>query len=222
MTRTSRSILAALALASAPLLATASAEEGADKAPAPPEEIARATVEQVLDAMEGRRDELRRNPEELDAIIERILVPLIDIEYMSRLVLGRHWRDASEAQRERFQKAFKDMLIQTYGGALLGFKREQIEFMPVRAEKGAEDVTFRAKVKTESGETVDVDLNLHLVDGQWKIYNGSVGNLTFVTNYRGQFNQEIRRTSLETLIGKLESRYGGTPATAQKDAEDAQ
>lgn len=220
MTRTIRSFLAVLTLACAPLLAAASAEEGADKAPVPPEEIARATVEKVLDAMAGRRDELRRNPKELDAIIERILVPLVDVEYMSRLVLGRHWREASDAQRERFQEAFKDMLIQTYGGALLEFDREQVEFMPVRAEESAEDVTFRAKVKTESGETVDVDLDLHLVDGEWKIYNGSVGNLTFVTNYRGQFNQEIRRTSLETLIGKLESRYSGTPATAQKDADD--
>ena len=222
MTRTIRSFLAALTLAFAPPLVAAPAEEGADKAPAPPEELARATVEKVLDAMEGRRDELRRNPEELDAIIERHLVPLVDIEYMSRLVLGRHWREADDAQRERFQKAFKDMLIQTYGGALLEFEREQVEFMPVRAEEGAEDVTFRAKVKTESGETVDVDLNLHLVEGNWKIYNGSVGNLTFVTNYRGQFNQEIRRTSLETLIGKLESRYGGTPQTAQKDADEKQ
>lgn len=203
-------------------LATATAQEGANEAPTPPEDVARETVERLLDAMEGRRDELRRNPEELDALIERILVPLIDVEYMSQLVLGRHWRDASEEQRERFQESFKNMLIQTYGGALLEFQKEKVEFQPLRAEEGAEDVTFRALVLTESGEKIPVELNLHLVDGKWRVYNGSVGNLTFVTNYRSQFNQEIRRNGLESLIGKLETRYGDSSAAAQKAPGDGE
>lgn len=192
-----------------PLSVAAASEQTGTSAPQPPEKLARETVQALLDELEGRRDELRRNPEKLDALIERILVPLVDVEYMSRLVLGRHWRGASEEQRERFQAAFKNMLISTYGNALLEFQRDRIEFQPLQAEEDAEDVTFNALVHTNSGETVRVDLNLHLVDGEWRIYNGSVGNLTFVTNYRGQFSQEIRRGSLETLIGKLESRYGG-------------
>lgn len=175
--------------------------------PTPPDELARDTVEALLNEIDGRRDELRQDSEKLDAVIERVLVPLIDVEYMSRLVLSRHWRAADEEQRERFQKAFKNMLIRTYGNALLEFQRENIEFLPLRAEEGAEDVTFHAVVHTESGESIPVDFNLHLVDGEWRIYNGSVGNLTFVTNYRGQFNQEIRRSDLATLIDKLESRY---------------
>lgn len=179
----------------------------AAESPTPPDELARDTVERLLDEMDGRRDELRQDTEKLDTLIERILVPLVDVEYMSRLVLGRHWRSADEAQRERFQAAFKNMLIRTYGSALLEFERDKIEFLPLRAEEGAEDVTFHAVVHTDSGESIQVDFNLHLVDGEWRIYNGSVGNLTFVTNYRGQFNQEIRRSDLATLIDKLESRY---------------
>lgn len=222
MTRTIRVFVSALLLAAlSPLAAVAAQEGAAQSGPTPPEEVARDTVETILDEMEGRRDELRRNPEQLDALIERVLVPLVDVDYMSRLVLGRHWRDASEDQRERFKAAFKQMLIQTYGGALLEFEKDQVEFKPLRAEKGAEDVTFHAEVKTESGDSVQVDLDLHLVDGAWRIYNGSVGNLTFVTNYRGQFNQEIRRNGLESLIGKLESRYTKS-TTAQKEADAEQ
>lgn len=187
---------------------SAAATETGDGAPASPEKVAREAVQTLLDEMEGRREELRNNPEKLDALIERVLVPLVDVDHMSRLVLGRHWRNASEEQRERFQAAFKNMLISTYGNALLEFRRDKIEFQPLRAEEGAEDVTFRAVVRTETGEEIPVEFDLHLVDGEWRAYNGSVGNLTFVTNYRGQFNQEIRRSDLETLIGKLESRYG--------------
>lgn len=188
----------------------ASAQESGKAALESPEQIARETVQTLLDEMEGRREELRDDPAKLDALIRRVLVPLVDVGYMSRLVLGPYWREASESQRRRFENAFQKMLIQTYGDALIGFRKEQIEFLPIRAGESADDVTFHAVVHTESGENVQVDFNLHLVNGRWRIYNGSVGNLTFVTNYRAQFNQEIRRSDLETLIGKLESRYGAS------------
>jgi phospholipid transport system substrate-binding protein len=158
--------------------------------------------------MEGRRDELRKNPQELYQLIDRELVPLVDLPYMSQLVLGRAWRTATPEQRDRFQTAFKNMLIRTYGNGLLSFDDSQeIEYQPVRAAEGADDVTFRAIVTTDDGQKTPVTFQLHIVDGEWKIYDGSVGNLSFVTNYRGQFNSQIRSGGLEQLIERMESRY---------------
>ena len=177
-------------------------------APKPPEELARETVQTILDSMEGRRDELRQNPQELYTLIEQELVPLVDMEYMSQLVLGRAWRTASPEQRERFQEAFQNMLIRTYGNGLLSFQDQQrIEYLPVRGDDDAEDITFRAQITDDQGDKVPVSLQMHVVDGEWKIYDGSVGNLSFVTNYRGQFNSQIRNGGLEQLIERMESRY---------------
>jgi|SRR5699024_9996356 len=181
----------------------------ADSEPKPPREIAQDTVHDLLAAMEGRRDELRNNPAELDALVDRILVPLVDVDYMSQLVLGRYWRDASEEQRKRFQEAFKTMLVRTYGNALLDFDKEQIDYQPVRAPEGAERITFRATVTTSSGDKVPVNLDMHLVDNEWKVYDGQVGNLSFVTNYRSQFSSYIKKHGLEALITQMEKRYGG-------------
>ncbi|MES1933823.1 toluene tolerance family protein [Salinisphaera shabanensis T35B1] len=177
-------------------------------APTPPDQLARETVQSVLSKMEGRRDELRNNPQELYQLIDRELVPLVDLPYMSQLVLGRAWRTATPEQRDRFQTAFKNMLIRTYGNGLLSFDDSQeIEYQPVRAAEGADDVTFRAIVTTDDGQKTPVTFQLHIVDGEWKIYDGSVGNLSFVTNYRGQFNSQIRSGGLEQLIERMESRY---------------
>ncbi|WP_040608338.1 MlaC/ttg2D family ABC transporter substrate-binding protein [Salinisphaera shabanensis] len=177
-------------------------------APTPPDQLARETVQSVLSKMEGRRDELRKNPQELYQLIDRELVPLVDLPYMSQLVLGRAWRTATPEQRDRFQTAFKNMLIRTYGNGLLSFDDSQeIEYQPVRAAEGADDVTFRAIVTTDDGQKTPVTFQLHIVDGEWKIYDGSVGNLSFVTNYRGQFNSQIRSGGLEQLIERMESRY---------------
>lgn len=202
MTRWTRNIarLAAIVLL-APTLALA--------ASTPPDQLAKQTVQKILSDMNGHRAELRNNPQQLYQLIDSDLIPLIDLPYMSQLVLGRHWREASPEQRKRFQVAFKNMLIRTYGSALLGFHDNvKIDYLPVRAEQGAEDVTFNAVIKSGgSGEDTPISLKLHQVDDQWKVYDGSVGNLSFVTNYRGQFNSQIRRNGLKSLIDKMEKRY---------------
>lgn len=176
--------------------------------PKPPKQIAQDTVQTLLQAMDGRRDELRDNPQELYALVNRVLVPLVDLDYMSQLVLGRYWRVASPQQRKRFKQAFKVMLIHTYANALLGFDDEQIKYQPVRAPEDADNITFRAKVITESGDTVAVALDMHLVNGQWKVYDGRVGSMSFVSNYRSQFSNYIQSHGLEKLITQMEKRYG--------------
>lgn len=177
-------------------------------APTPPDQLARETVQSVMSQMDGRRSELRQNPQELYQLIDNELVPLIDLPYMSQLVLGRAWRTATPEQRDRFQTAFKNMLIRTYGNGLLSFDGSQdIEYQPVRADEGAEDVTFRAIVTTDDGQKTPVTFQMHVVNDEWKIYDGSVGNLSFVTNYRGQFNSQIRNGGLDKLIERMEARY---------------
>lgn len=177
-------------------------------APTPPDQLAKQTVQKVLSDMHGHRAELRNNPQQLYQLIDRDLIPLMDLRYMSQLVLGRYWRQASPEQRQRFQVAFKNMLIRTYGSSLLGFDDNvKIDYLPVRAEQGAKDVTFNAVIKGDGGQDTPISLKLHQVDDKWKVYDGSVGNLSFVTNYRGQFNSQIRRNGLESLIDKMEKRY---------------
>lgn len=205
MNRTvSRNSLIALGLA---LLLSAMAFTASAK-PVPPKQVAEQTVQSLLEAMAGRRDELRNNPQELEALVDRILVPLVDVDYMSQLVLGRYWRTATPEQRQHFEQAFKTMLVRTYGNALLEFDDEQVKYMPVRAADDATDITFRATIITKSGEDVPVSLDMHLVDDQWKVYDGRVGQLSFVTNYRSQFANFIRSHSLDQLIEAMEKRYG--------------
>jgi phospholipid transport system substrate-binding protein len=186
--------------------ASASASASTAK-PKPPEKVARDAVDELLKGLEGNREAMLKDPEQLYALVDRVLIPLIDVDHTSRLVLGRAWTKATPEQKERFIRAFKVMMIRTYGNALVGFERDQIEFEPLKAEPGATDVTFRANALTDDGDKIPVNLNLHLVNNQWKVYNGSVGSLSFVTSYRAQFAQQIKHNGLEKLIQQLERRY---------------
>lgn len=192
-----------LAMLVAPVIASA--------APTPPQQLAKQTVQKVLNDLKGHRQELQKHPQKLYALINRDLVPLIDLPYMSQLVLGRYWRQASPKQRQTFETAFKNMLIRTYGSALLGFNKNfKIQYLPVRAPKNAKRVTFNAVIHSPNGQNTHVSLDLHRVNGTWKVFDGSVGNLSFVTNYRSQFNSAIRREGLKKFLQQMKNRYDGT------------
>ena len=73
-----------------------------------------ATSAQVLSAVDHERDAIRRNPGRAYAIVNDIVGRRVDIERVSRLVLGKYWRTATRAQRERLKSAFLKTLIRTY------------------------------------------------------------------------------------------------------------
>ena len=70
-----------------------------------PTAVIQSASDQLATELDGRKDELAANRDELYAMIDRILMPRFDRRYAAQLVLGRHWRNASEAQRTRFISA---------------------------------------------------------------------------------------------------------------------
>lgn len=67
-----------------------------------------------------------------------------------------------------------------------------------------------------NGDTIPVSLDMHLVNGMWKIYNGSVGNLSFIINYRGQFNSMISAGGLSAVLNRMQKRYGHPSTQSQE------
>lgn len=173
-----------------------------------PQKVAKQTVSKVLSLLQKHRQTYKKHPEKLYDMINEVLIPHFDMDFIARFILGGYWHKASQQQRERFIRLFKRKLIRTYGKALLRFDDEKIVYLPVRAEADATDITFRVKVVMENGKTVPVTLSMHYVNGQWKIYNGSVGNLSFLISYRGTFRPKLAAGGIDAVIERLAKKYG--------------
>src|SRR5690606_7432662 len=89
-------------------------------------------AEAILSALDGKRDQVRQDPEVAQEIVRKELLPHIDVDYISRLVLGPHWRSASEEQRTRFQEAFQSFLLNSYAQGLAEFTEDRLRVMPLR------------------------------------------------------------------------------------------
>jgi phospholipid transport system substrate-binding protein len=151
----------------------------------------------------------------ISEVVDREVIPYVNFRKMTSAAVGPQWRQASEAQREQLQQAFKGMLIRTYAGALAQVSDQKVVVKPLRAAPGDTDVLVRTEVRGK-GEPVALDFRLEKKPGEgWKIYNLNVLGIWMVETYRTQFAQELNQGGIDGLIQALSSRSFDATAAAK-------
>jgi phospholipid transport system substrate-binding protein len=197
-------------------LAALTAVSVANAAPVPPDEVVKTTTERLQKEIAAHEKEFKADQSKLYAFVDEVIVPKFDTKYIAQLILARHWKQASDEQRTRFQAAFKDMLVHSYANALVEYHTSvKPEWQPLRMAPDATDVTVNSRLLREGKPPLPIGFAMRLKDGEWKVYDIVIENLSLVTSFRGQVNSEIKRTSLDALIQRLESGQKLAPEVGQ-------
>ena len=221
-----RRLAFATALAFAAVVAApAFAQETAAAAPAAneqtPVQIVQSIADQLATAIEGHRDELKRDKEKLIGIIDDVFLPHFDIDYASILVLGRHAREATPEQRDRFAKAFYNSITHRYAEGLLNYTRGKVKVLPFHGDLNDKRTVVRTQVVLDDGKLVSIDYAFRKSrSGDWKAYDVIIEGISYITNYRNQVDAEIRKVGIAQLIKNLQTQ--GENALKAMDAEGVQ
>jgi len=199
----SRRALLALAAGSA-MVAGAPVFAADDTAALPPDQLMSKVASDMLNALDQRRAEVRRDPKLAYPLVDQILLPHFDTQYAAQLILAQNWRTASEDQRKRFVAALYDALLKTYAGAIADFTSDRLKILPLKLEAGATQTIVRTEVRRDSGTIVPVDYRMHKTDGGWKVYDVIIEGISYVRNYREDFGAEVAQKGLDEVIARLE------------------
>jgi phospholipid transport system substrate-binding protein len=142
-------------------------------------------------------------------VIETKLLPNFDFERITALAMGRNWRQANPEQQKQLVEQFRTLLVRTYSGALSQYRDQTIDFKPLRAEANATDVNVRTEVIRPGQQPVQIDYGLTKTAVGWKVYDVIVGGVSLVTNYRDEFNEQIRSGGIDGLIASLQKKNAG-------------
>ncbi|MCW5580442.1 MAG: ABC transporter substrate-binding protein [Luteimonas sp.] len=209
-------LLAAALLASAPALVLAQAKPASAAASqASPNQLVLDNSRRVLATLESRRAEFSKDRGALRAFIKSEFNQMFDRDYAARQVLGRHGRDASDADVKDFADALADSLMQRYGSSLLDFNTQ------LRVRVKSETPLPRGlgvKVSSEflrsGGDPIPVDYLMRRSGGQWKVFDVMVEGVSFVQTFRQQFDNELNHKSIRQVAAEL--RNGQLQADAGK------
>jgi phospholipid transport system substrate-binding protein len=188
---------------------------GAAGANAPAQQLVMDTTTKLLSLIESEREKITARPVYIYELVESTIFPHFDFDRMGRLVLGKHWRKASDAQREQFIKEFSFLLVRTYATAMMDYTGQEVIYLPFREGKQDDDVVVKTEIDQKGGFPIPIDYNLRLKGGVWKVYNVKIDAVSLVMNYRTTFSGEIRKLKgLDGLIAQLKKR--------NQDARDGQ
>ncbi|MDH5392712.1 MAG: ABC transporter substrate-binding protein [Gammaproteobacteria bacterium] len=172
----------------------------------PADQLIKSTSEQVLKALEEQQEQLKKDPNHVYKLVDKIILPHIDFEKMAKLALGKNWRKANKDQKKAFTAAFRQLLVRTYSKSLSEYTGQKLIYLPFNMKEGATEVTVKTEIEQKSGFPIPVNYSLFLKGDAWKVYDIKIDGLSLVTNYRGSFAKEIRAKGVAALIKKLEDK----------------
>jgi phospholipid transport system substrate-binding protein len=168
-----------------------------------PDGLVTQTIDEVMAAIKQTKDKRT-----LHDLVQKKILPKFDFREMTMLAVGRHWRRATDGQRNALEHAFRALLVSTYTAALVESTSTDytIEVKPAELKPGDNDVTVRTVVKQPGRPPIPIDYRMTLNAGGWKVYDVVVENLSLVTNYRSSFNSEISRSGIDGLIKTIQAK----------------
>ncbi len=168
-----------------------------------PDVLVKTTVDEVLAVIKSNKDKGALND-----LVDKKVVTHFDFQAMTRLAVGRHWREATPAQQKSLEAAFRTLLVNTYTTALnsAGKAEHSVDVRPLTVKPTDDDVTVRTFVKESGAKAIEISYRMAKTAGGWKVYDVVVENLSLVTNYRGSFNTEITKSGIDGLIKSIEGK----------------
>lgn len=186
-----------------------------------PNAIIDSAVVQLTEMLDGRKDELAADRQALYKLIDEILLPRFDRKFAAQVVLAKHWRTASAEQRERFIEAYYQALVRKYADGVLEFDPDRISVLPYRGDESRPRTRVRSAVALDDGSKVAVDYELVKRDSGWLVFNVVIEGVSYVRNFRAELDAEIRSSSLEDVIARLEREADIGQAIAPAGKVDA-
>lgn len=200
-----RSALLGLLLALVLPAAPASAAGAIDNTS--PQALIQTSTQVLMTDLDANRDRYRKDITLLQKSIEQTFLPHFDVDYAAQQVLGKYWREADAAQRQRFTQTFYHLLLQTYGDALVEFTGDRIRMLPFQGDPAAARASVRTEVRRSGGESVAVNYTLRkLPSGEWKAWDVVIEGISFVKSFREDYGLVVQQQGLEALIKRLEEQ----------------
>ncbi len=174
-----------------------------------PEQIVEQTSTEILQIINEQSERIKNEDGYVNQVIDDLVLPVMDLQSMGKLILGKHWKSASDEQRSQFIEQFKAMLIRTYAKSIADYGHAKVKVLPNQVEQKKKRHRVKSELDLGSGTPLQVDYVFRRKGDSWKVFDLVVDGLSLIKNFRTSFSQEISETSLDALIERLKSTNAG-------------
>jgi phospholipid transport system substrate-binding protein len=166
---------------------------------------------QTIDSLHESLLDVMKNAVELgyagrEAKLEPVIPEHYDVAFMAEKSVGRHWKSASDSDRQRFLETFQRFMVANYAGQFDGYSGQSFETFGEEAAR-METVLVKSRLIDPGDEDVELNYRMRLVDGSWKIIDVYLdGTVSELALRRSEFSGIVKRENFDALIAAIDER----------------
>jgi len=130
----------------------------------------------------------------------------VNFQEMSQRALGRHWAAQPEDKRKAFVPLFEKLLYNTYIDKVdnysTGTERAVFDNQVLQGDYAL----VRGRIVGYQNKDVAVDYRLKLQNGRWMAYDVVIEGVSFISNYRSQFNSILANNNFDALLDQMRQK----------------
>ncbi len=136
-----------------------------------------------------------------------IVMSSIDLNLISKFVLSKVWKNASDDQKERYLKAFKTYFVNSYANKLNQYSGEKVKI--IGSEIKGKYIIVDSNIVREGTDTLQINLKWRILnrDNNIKIIDLNIEGISLIIAQREEFQSFLANndSDLDKLIAKLEN-----------------
>jgi len=172
-----------------------------------PGDQVRQTVDKLVAILKDPRLKQADNKNERREALKKLIYQRFDFTEMARRSLGPEWRRHSPEEQKEFVKLFTDLLEQAYLKQIESYNDQKVRYLNEREDSSYAQVD--TKIVDHKGQEFSVNYRLHNMNGDWKVYDVVVEEISLVNNYRAQFSRVLASSSYQELVRTMKEKTLG-------------
>jgi phospholipid transport system substrate-binding protein len=173
---------------------------------APSAEAAQSLIEQVSgEVLAVLSDQGISDRQKFDALVALLSRP-IDLDLVARLILGRHWRTANDAQRQAYLELFREYALANLASKLHLYQGQSFEVIDAKVVS-KQDAVVTSRILNPGEAPLRVDWRLRARDdGSLVVIDLIVAGVSLIVTLRSEFSAVIERQGFDGLLAELRQR----------------
>jgi phospholipid transport system substrate-binding protein len=139
--------------------------------------------------------------------LSRIIDEATDLTLVARLVLGRYWREASEAQRKEYVALFRALILKTMADRLDSYGGETYEIVGTQPVD-ERDTMVSTRIARPGGTPIAVDWRIRNESGRLVLIDIVAEGGSMVVTQRSEVAEIAARAGLDGLLEEMRRRLG--------------
>ncbi|MCF6193327.1 MAG: ABC transporter substrate-binding protein [Kangiellaceae bacterium] len=169
------------------------------RASTPTEAVEHAVNRLILVAADKESDDQTKKSN-----LTQIISDEIDFEAVSKRVVSKSWKKATEDQKAEFNKLFLTIMSDTYFVLLKNYSNEKVLFLKEQLKKTKKNEYAIVDTQIISGNLrIPVRYRLIKINNGWKIYDFIPEGISLINTYKKSYKSILKKKGMQGLLDEM-------------------